>query len=62
MIGERVFTVTAHYTGGGERTFADLPRTEALRRMRGALKYDKGATFTVAGPHPAPTRLAGVWN
>lgn len=57
----KVFTVTAHYGSGSTRTLPDAPRSEALRFMRGCLKYDARATFTVQGPHrPAPARPA-VW-
>lgn len=62
MRGASLFTVTAHYASGACRTFPNLPRSEALSRMRGALTQDGAATFTVEGPHPAPARLKGIWH
>lgn len=62
MIGGKVFAVTAHYSHGGSRAFDPAPRSEALRLMRGALKYDRDTTFTVEGPMPAKARVAGQWN
>lgn len=63
-MGAPLYTVTAHYPGGGERTFRDVTSREALQRMRAAKLYSERATFTVEGPHrraPAPARLATVW-
>ncbi len=63
MIGaDKVFAVTALYSNGGTRAFPPVPRGEALRLMRGALKYDRAATFDVQGPLPAPARVKGQWN
>lgn len=59
---DTVFVVTAHYSTGGVRAFPPVAKGEALRLMRGALKYDRGASFDVQGPMPAPARVKGVWN